>query len=149
MSKPHFGYTRLGMPVHLHVMDHHPDGTAYARFNKRVAIWLTRHVGTMSCFWLFCCLSLTVLPSVLYAMGLTSLEHVLPVFVLGFGFELLTTWLYSTCIQLVLLPGLMVGQTLQNDAADARTARQFEATADILEEVKTLKNMLATRGDSQ
>ncbi|MGA3354705.1 MAG: hypothetical protein ABSD85_16220 [Acidimicrobiales bacterium] len=50
----------------------------------------------------------------------------LSAFFTGFGFELLATWLLSTCFQLILLRGLMVGQNLQNEAADARTAKTFE-----------------------
>ncbi len=131
MNKPHFGHTAAGMPVHMHVTDHLPDASAYQRFNKRVALWLTKNVGTMTCFWVFLLATLFVLPSVLYAMGFVSLKHVLPVFLLGFGFELLATWLLSTCFQLILLPGLMVGQNLQNQAADARAAKQFEDVEEI------------------
>jgi hypothetical protein len=130
-TKPHFGHTRHGLAVHLRTRDHlkPEDGDSrYQKFNKRFALILVNNVGTMTCFWVFCLLSLTVLPSVLYAMGMVSLKHILPAFVLGFGFELLTTWLFSTGLQLVLLPGLMVGQNVQNAAADARAAKQFEDT---------------------
>jgi hypothetical protein len=134
--EPHFGHTKHGLPVHLRTADHlkaAAGDSRYQRFNKRFALILVKNVGTMTCFWVFCLLSLTVLPSVLYAMGLVSLKHLLPAFVLGFGFELLTTWLFSTGLQLVLLPGLMVGQNVQNQAADARAAKQFEDTEKIVD----------------
>jgi hypothetical protein len=139
--RPHWGFTRHhGFAVHARTADHLQPAqgdSAYQRFNKRFALILVRNVGTMTCFWVFCLLSLTVLPSVLYAMGLVSLKHALPAFVLGFGFELLTTWLFSTGLQLVLLPGLMVGQNVQNQAADARAAKQFEDTEIIADRLDT------------
>lgn len=137
-GRPHWGFTRHhGLAVHASTIDHHPDGTAYQRFNKRVAILLTRSVGTMSCFWVFLLLSLTVLPSVLYEMGAISKHNLVPAYMLTFGFELLATWLFSTCIQLILLPGLMVGQNLQTLAADARSAKQFEDTELIADRLDT------------
>jgi hypothetical protein len=142
VKQPHFGFTRHGLAVHAVTADHHADGTVYQRFNKRVAILLTENVGTMTCFWVFLIASFFVLPSVLYTMGLVSLKHVLPAFILGFGFELLTTWLFSTCVQLVLLPGLMVGQNLQSAAADARNAKMFEDLEDARQQVAEVKAML-------
>ena len=125
MSNPRWGHTWDGRPVHAHIWDHHPDSTTYQRFNKKVARTLTRNVGTMTCFWVFLTLCFCVLPSVLHAMGYLS-KWFLPVFLLGFGFELAATWLLSTTFQLILLPGLMVGQNLQNEAADVRAAKTFE-----------------------
>jgi hypothetical protein len=57
-NRPAFGFTRHGLPVHARVIDHHPGGSQYQRFNKAVALPLTRYIGTMTCFWVFCCLSL-------------------------------------------------------------------------------------------
>lgn len=56
---------------------------------------------------------------------------------LSFGFDLLATWLLSTCFQLILLPGLMVGQNLQNAASDARAAKSFEDTEKIVDALDT------------
>ena len=143
-SKPHFGFTRGGLAVHEHTADHHPAGTPYQRFNKRVALALTRNVGTMTCFWVFWVMGLAILPSVLNAMGV--LKHAGPFsFALTFGFELLGTWLISTCFQAVLLPGLMVGQNLQNEAADARSAKQFEDTEAMKADVVRALDLLDTR----
>jgi hypothetical protein len=41
----------------------------------------------------------------------------------------------QTLIQLVLLPALMVGQNLQNQASDVRAAKQFEDTEFIMNQV--------------
>jgi hypothetical protein len=121
--------------MHRRVMDHMPTATAYQRFNKRIAMLLTKYVGTMTCFWIFTLLSLFVLPSVLYAMGVIHKGGVIPTVFLGFGFELLMTWVLSTFLQLILLPALMVGQNLQNAAADARSAKQFADTESIMDTV--------------
>jgi hypothetical protein len=125
VSKPHFGFTKSGHAVHLHTEDHMPSGSRYQRVNRRLAMLLTSKIGSMTCFWIFWALCFTILPSVLHAMGLNNLPLV-PRFMLSFGFNLLGTWLFSTCFQLTLLPALMVGQNLQNEAADARAAKTFE-----------------------
>ena len=127
-QQPHFGHTRHGLPVHARVIDHHRAGSAYQRLNKRVALWLVTHVGSMTCFWVFWVMGFTILPSVLHSMGVLGSRWIGPAFMLGFGFNLLGTWLISTCFQAVLLPGIMVGQALQNEASDARSAKQFEDT---------------------
>ncbi len=86
-------------------------------FNAKVAVLLTRLVGTMWAFWVFNGIALVSLPSILQAGGLQPL----------------IAWVSSNWIQLILLPALMVGQNLQNAAADARAAKTF----DDIERVKT------------
>lgn len=100
----------MGKHVHRRTIDHHRSDTAYQRFNKRVAIMLTSSVGTMTCFWIFLALSLISLPAVIASGSVIAL----------------VAWVTQTCIQLVLLPALMVGQNLQTAAADARSAKEFE-----------------------
>lgn len=143
MSKPHWGHTKTGLPVHEHVIDHHPDGTAYVRFNKQVALWLRGHIGTMTCFWVLCAMCLSVLPSVLFAMTVIP-KHwgFVPVFLTGFGFELLMTWIVSTCFQALCLPALMVAQNLQDEASDARAAKTFEDTEQVRADVLTALDRL-------
>lgn len=127
---PHFGLTRHGLAVHLHTTGHlapAPGDSWYARFNKRTARLLADKVGTMTCFWIFNLLSFALLAPTLSYDGLfgapkTGFLH----WYLSYGFIILWTFLLSTYIQLVLLPGLMVGQALQNIAADARAAKTFE-----------------------
>jgi hypothetical protein len=121
---PHFGFTQLGHAVHVRTADHLPSETRYQRFNRRLALWITRNVGTMTCFWVFTVLSMLSLPATLHQMGV----HVplIPAYFLTFGFVLLITWICQNWIQLVLLPALMVGQNLQNEASDARSAKTFE-----------------------
>jgi Zn-dependent protease with chaperone function len=123
-SGPRFGFTRHGLAVHARVADHHPAATPYQRFNKRVAMALTGGVGTMTCFWLFCCLSLCSLPAVLSAFS--AFRGDFPAWMIRASIIALVAWVAQTLIQLVLLPALMVGQQLQNMAADARAAKTFE-----------------------
>ena len=124
VHEPHWGFTKLGQAVHRRTVDHLPAHNAYARFNKRIALALTNGVGTMTCFWLFCCLSLCSLPSVLSAFA--PFAHAFPAWMVKVSIIALVAWIAQTCFQLVLLPALMVGQNLQNVAADARAGKTFE-----------------------
>jgi hypothetical protein len=123
---PTHGYTRLGQAVHKRTVDHLPTNTAYQRLNKKLALIITNNIGTMSCFWLFCVISLSSLLAVLYAAHIIGTVG----FLTANGFILCVSWISQNFIQLVLLPALMVGQNLQNEAADARAAKTFEDVED-------------------
>lgn len=138
MREPHFGRTRHGLPVHLHTRDHLPDHNAYARFNKRCAIWITTNVGSMGAFWVFTGLSIVVAPSCLYAAGYIDWKS----FITSFGFELLATLILSTWLELALMPAIMVGQNLQSEASDARNAKQFEDIAEIKADIAAMQGKL-------
>jgi len=156
--RPTFGFTTHGHPVHGKVTDHLPTHNAYARFNKRVALLITNNVGTMTCFWLFCVVALLALPAALVEAHVISPT----IGLIGeAGFVIVVEWLAQSFIQLVLLPALMVGQNLQNVAADARSAKTFEDVErvldlldcrtqgglhDILEAVEDLKAQIAAVG---
>jgi hypothetical protein len=134
--------TATGRTVHLRTIDHHPDGTAYQRFNKRVAIALTARVGTMTTFWIFCLLSLLSLPAVL--SGFSVFHSVFPAVIIKVSVIALVAWVAQTFIQLVLLPALMVGQNLGAAAADVRSEKQFDDTELIVDRLN-----LETRGGLQ
>jgi hypothetical protein len=155
---PAFGFTKHGHAVHAKVYDHLPEHSAYARFNKKIALWITTNVGTMTCFWLFCVVALLALPA-----ALVEAKVITPTIgVIGeAGFVILVEWAAQSFIQLVLLPALMVGQNLQNIAADARSAKTFEdveriidlldthtqgGVKDILEAIADLKSQLVAAG---
>ena len=133
MTEPQHGWTRLGYAVHAKTIDHHPTETAYQRFNKFCAVWITKNIGTMTAFWLFTALSMCVIPSCLYVAGYIHWH----VFFATFGFNLLATLVLSTWLELALMPAIMVGQNLQNEAADARAAKQFEDTEVIADRLDT------------
>ena len=145
MTEPTHGHTKQGIAVHGKTADHMSTESAYARFNKRVALALTKYVGTMTCFWVFCCLSLCSLPSVLSAFSV--FHGVFPAAIIKVSIIALVAWVAQTLIQLVLLPALMVGQNLQNEASDARAAKTFEDTEFIMDQVNEhtdggMKNVL-------
>ncbi|MHB8695284.1 MAG: hypothetical protein ACYDHH_28990 [Solirubrobacteraceae bacterium] len=99
--------------------------------NAKVAIVLTRLVGTMWCFYVFNGIALVSLPSAINTGQLT----------------IIINWVSSNWLQLILLPALMVGQNVQSAAADARALKTFEDTEVILDrlDVKTeggLKDIL-------
>ena len=118
--------TKDGTLVHRHTHDFHPSHSAYQRFNKQVALALTKYIGTMTCFWVFCLLALCSLPAVL--SGFHVFAAVFPIWMTKASDIALVAWIAQTFIQLVLLPALMVGQSLQNEAADARASKAFEDT---------------------
>ena len=91
--------------------------------NGRVAILLTRGVGTMWCAYAFGLLALVALPEAV-AQG-----SVLP----------FIDWLSQTFIQLVMLSVIMVGQSILGKAADRRsemTYRDGEATFHETEQIQ-------------
>jgi hypothetical protein len=126
--RPTHGFTRLGQAVHKRTIDHLPTNSAYQRLNKAVALALTKYVGTMTCFWVFCLLALFSLPAVL--SGFSVFHRAFPAVLIKASIIALVAWVAQTFIQLVLLPALMVGQNLQNEAADARAAKTFEDVED-------------------
>lgn len=135
---PAHGFTRLGQAVHRRTVDHLPAETPYQRFNKRLALFITQNIGTMTCFWIFCVVSLSSLAAVMYA------AHIIGKF--GFltagGFILMVSWLSQNFIQLVLLPALMVGQNLQNEAADARSTKTFEDVEEARQNIRRALDLL-------
>jgi hypothetical protein len=127
------GFTRWGHPVYRRTIDHLPTKTGYQRFNKKLALLLTDHIGTMTCFWIFCVISFSSLLAVMYAAHIIG-----PVgFLTAQGFILMVSWISQNFIQLVLLPALMVGQNLQNEASDVRSTKQFEDTETIVDRLDT------------
>jgi cobalamin biosynthesis protein CobD/CbiB len=133
-EQPIHGFTRLGQAVHKRTVDHLPTESRYQRLNKAVAIALTKYIGTMTCFWVFCILALFSLPAVL--SGFSVFHSVFPAVLIKASIIALVAWVAQTFIQLVLLPALMVGQNLQNEAADARATKTFEDVEDARNSIK-------------
>jgi hypothetical protein len=131
MKVPAHGFTKKGLAVHAHVHDHMPEGNAYQRVNKKVAVAITKYVGTMTCFWIFCLLALCSLPSVL--SGFSVFHGTFPAWMVKISIITLIAWIAQTFLQLVLLPSIMVGQNLQNEASDARSSKTFEDVESVLD----------------
>ncbi len=86
-------------------------------FNAKVALIITRSVGTMACAYLFAAIALISLPA-----ALSSGQVII-----------IVAWIAQTFLQLVLLSIIMVGQTVQSAASDARAAKEFADTETILD----------------
>lgn len=85
-------------------------------FNAKLAVLITRLVGTMWCAYLFTVLALIGLPAALKPGG-----------------EGIIAWIAQTFLQLVLLSVIMVGQNVQSLAADARSENTFKDAEVILD----------------
>jgi len=80
------------------------------RFNTRVAVAITRTVGSMWCAYAFALLALVSLPA-----ALNSHDPII-----------IVAWIAQTFLQLVLLPIIIVGQNVQAAASDARAESDHE-----------------------
>jgi hypothetical protein len=86
-------------------------------FNAKVALVITRSVGTMACAYLFALIALISLPSAIQSGQVI----------------VIVSWIAQTFLQLVLLSIIMVGQSVQSAASDARAAKEFSDTETILD----------------
>jgi hypothetical protein len=131
-TSPSYG-TAAGLPVYKRTRHYLPvmlriapsqikrDVAAMDGFNAKIAVLLTRVVGTMWAFWAFNGIALVSLPDAIKTGQLT----------------IIINWVSSNWIQLILLPALMVGQNLQNIAADARAAKTFQDVETVLDRLDT------------
>jgi hypothetical protein len=89
-------------------------------FNAKLALVITRSVGTMTCAYLFAILAVISLPDAIKA-----------------GRPAIISWIAQTFLQLVLLSIIMVGQRVQSVASDDRAAKEFTDTETILDRLDT------------
>ena len=86
-------------------------------FNAKLALVITRSVGTMACAYVFAAIALVSLPA-----AISSGQVII-----------IVAWIAQTFLQLVLLSIIMVGQSVQAAASDARAAKEFADTETILD----------------
>jgi hypothetical protein len=86
-------------------------------FNAKLALVVTRSVGTMACAYLFGVIALISLPA-----AISSGQVII-----------IVAWIAQTFLQLVLLSIIMVGQRVQSITSDARAAKEFADTETILD----------------
>jgi hypothetical protein len=110
----HIGSVEIQRQVH--------GTTAIGGFNSAVAVLVTRVVGTMYCAYVFTLIALVALPAAL-AQGSPTV---------------LVNWLSSNFLQLVLLPIILVGQSVISKAQDARAEADHE-TLTALHELSKLQ----------
>lgn len=113
MPHPHIAHRNAHGPIK--VVDQLDTSSAVARFNTKLAILITKLVGSMWCA---------------YAFGLFDLIS-LPAAIRG-GVATIISWIAQTFLQLVLLSVIMVGQNVQADAADKRSEATFKDTEALL-----------------
>jgi hypothetical protein len=85
--------------------------------NAKIALVITRTVGTMACAYVFAVIALISLPA-----AISSGQVII-----------IVAWIAQTFLQLVLLSIIMVGQSVQSAASDARAAKEFADTETILD----------------
>jgi hypothetical protein len=85
-------------------------------FNAKFAVLITRGVGTMACAYVFAAIALAGLPAALKPGG-----------------EGIVAWIAQTFLQLVLLSIIMVGQSVQAVASDARANKEFADTEVVMD----------------
>lgn len=125
---PHIELRRKQGPVR--VSDQLPSGNAIARFNSRLAMLITKGVGTMYCAYIFGIFDCLALP--------TALEG---------GTYGIVQWVASFFLQLVLLSIIMVGQSIQGSASDARADQTFKDAESILSECLELQKHLEAQDE--
>lgn len=123
---PHLAIRTAQGPVK--VADQHPAGSAVSRFNTRLALGITRVVGSMWCA---------------YAFGLFDLIS-LPAAIRG-GASTLVAWIAQTFLQLVLLSIIMVGQNVQAEASDKRAEQTYHDVEAIVSEIRAIQEHLKER----
>jgi hypothetical protein len=105
-------------------------------FNAKLALIITRTVGTMACAYLFTLLALVSLPAILIEAEVLHKSDV-PTFLTKPGLILVVSWIAQTFLQLVLLSVIMVGQSVQALASDSRAQKEFTDTETILDRLDT------------
>ena len=101
-------------------------------FNAKVALIITRSVGTMACAYVFSLLALVSLPAILIQADVLTKSDV-PTFFTKPGLILIVAWIAQTFLQLVLLSIILVGQSVQSAASDVRAQKEFNDTETILD----------------
>ena len=99
-AKAHVPQLVLTHHAHAAVHGDNPIGL----FNTRVAVTITKSIGSMWCAYVFALLALISLPSAIRTHD--------PI--------IIVSWIAQTFLQLVLLPIIIVGQNVQAAASDAR-----------------------------
>jgi hypothetical protein len=99
--------------------------------NTRIAVWLTKSVGTMWTAYSF---------AVLAIIGLLAILGWLPALV-----ALLVVWASQTFIQLVMLPILSVGQNVLGRHAELMAEEQFNTTMNTYHHIEEIMQHLSAQ----
>lgn len=99
--------------------------------NMRMAVWLTKRVGSMWTAYLFV---------VLAFVGLLAILGIMPPIA-----ALLVAWTSQTFIQLVLLPIIMVGQNVLDQQNGLQAEEQFHTTTKIYHDSEQIMRHLSAQ----
>jgi hypothetical protein len=132
MNRPVKGRHHVADAVRLSPAEIRRDLAAVSGFNAKVAVLITGAVGTMACAYAFTLLALVSLPAILIEAGVLTKRDV-PTFFTKPGLILIVAWVAQTMIQLVLLSIIMVGQSVQAKASDARSEHTFADTEKLVD----------------
>lgn len=112
-------------PPTLEEVRRHPPAISHTKHDfkysltmpQRFAVWMTRHIGSMSFFVFLFFWTIVWLGWNIYAPAEARFDPA-PAFVI---------WLFiSNILQLILLPLIMVGQNIESRAADMRSQADYE-----------------------
>lgn len=104
--------------------DIHSEEQEQAGFNTKLAVLLTKTVGTMPTAYLFVLLAI---------IGLLGILSIIPPIV-----ALLVAWTSQTLIQLVLLPVIMVGQNVLSHKQEIQSGETFQTTMKSFHDIEQL-----------
>lgn len=119
---PHPHIARRARAGPVTVAAQHSRSTAAARFNARLAVGITKVVGSMWCA---------------YAFGLFDLLSLKPA--IQGGVQTIVSWVAQTFLQLVLLSIIMVGQDVQAQASDKRAEQTYLDAEAVLHEAQQIQ----------
>jgi hypothetical protein len=132
---------RLVLNRHVHKEIH--GDNMMGRVNTRLAVGITKVVGSMWCAYIFALIALISLPA-----AISSHDPII-----------IVAWIAQTFLQLVLLPIIIVGQNVQAAASDARAEGDHETLLaihtltsnvhDINEQQTRILKILEERSDRQ
>ncbi len=108
VEKSQLHVPKLVLNQHMHKEVH--GDSMLGRFNTRIAVTITKTVGSMWCAYAFALLALISFPSAIRSHD--------PIIIVA--------WIAQTFLQLVLLPIIIVGQNVQAAASDARAENDHE-----------------------
>jgi hypothetical protein len=108
--------------------DQLPHDNAVQRFNARLAVRVTRMVGSVWCAYVFAAFDLLSLPAAIRG-----------------GIPTIVSWIAQTFLQLVLLSIIMVGQNVQSAAADKRAEDTYLDAEAVLHEAQQIQAHLAAQ----
>lgn len=124
LPHPHIEDRKKQGPVR--VADQLPRESIYQRFNAWLALKVTHSVGSMTCAYIFACLSLVSLPAAIESGNVI----------------VIVSWVAQTFLQLVLLSVILVGQDVSGKAADKRAEQTFNDAEAILHECMEVQKHL-------